>query len=672
MAAKSLDPLVRRAALTQARYQFLKDFNLRGATKKNVVKYLANTVVASEASIGRGLTESVIKAKREENVKRIEGLGYSVARQGGSNIQANYNEVSEQLFVQNTGLTRGQAAEKAFQTLKNGFVDTGNTDALEDLLDVQKIPGQEGTEFGRTHEREIREAIASAQTKNKEIRTAKVTVIKAQMERQLASASSLAEQEVIVTNAAEQMKAVGAFKDARTTLQDFKTLSKPGGVEINNARVLQSVLDGEITSEKQLQKLLRERKITQTGYNSAKSALGEVNAVKPPKDPLISKQLDGYADRFDSDFLQAVGLRKNIDGSLAIDPAFGDTQVVTKGQAEIIMEQARTDLTRLTNQIVSDNRDLSGQKLSEVVYKAQNEWFRNNVVTEGGKYYLGDLVAPGSVKEKQERRGRAQRRFNSLLSNPTALSRLTGSTTAIQPRSFQNEIGQGQAVPTSVQVDYNPRRRDTVFDSADVQKYAESFDKGVIDPSLASVAQQLGLTPLALLNQQLRAYDLPVKEPRLTNPEFKPQSIPVSEQVSSNVTATDMVAGAQQLMGLDFPAKGAAYLAGNIQQESGWYGQRNPWDDVGAPAGGLVSWRAERLNSLESYFGKPVSEISNADQIAYMIVEMQQPQYLEAYRIFKNPHATKRQLERASFIYWGYGDVGARYSYAQQTLAQIQ
>ena len=84
-----------------------------------------------------------------------------------------------------------------------------------------------------------------------------------------------------------------------------------------------------------------------------------------------------------------------------------------------------------------------------------------------------------------------------------------------------------------------------------------------------------------------------------------------------------------------------------------------------------MSWRADRLDNLETYFGKPVSQISNSDQIAYMIIEMKEA-YPESYRIFMNPMATKRQLERASFGYWGYGEVGARYSYAQQTLKQLQ
>ena len=54
-----------------------------------------------------------------------------------------------------------------------------------------------------------------------------------------------------------------------------------------------------------------------------------------------------------------------------------------------------------------------------------------------------------------------------------------------------------------------------------------------------------------------------------------------------------MVAGANRLMTLGVPAKGAAYLAGNIMQESSWNGQRS-WGEVAGDGtsrnGGLVSW----------------------------------------------------------------------------------
>jgi len=668
-AANSTDPIARMAAVRQSRYAFMDAFNLRGATKTNMVKFLGNTIVQNEASIARGLAEASIKAERDSNIQRLEGLGYNAGRTtGAAQAQANYDELSSQFFVANTGLTRGEAADRAFNSLKEAYIDTGNVDALQALLDVKKIPGQDGTEFRRTHSREIFDAIEQAQDKVKTIKTAKVTAIRSQMEEQLAGASSVAERSVIVRRSADAMRDAGAHEAARKLEQNFKTLSAPGGVAINNERVTQAVIDGEITSLGQLEKLLKTGQINKAGYDSAKSALKAVGSTQPPSDPLVKEQLKAVGDRFDSAFLTAVGLRKNLDGSLAVDPSFKDTQVVTKGQAEVLMNQARTDLTRLTNEVLSQSAGLSSQQVSAKLYTAQNEWFRTNVETPGGKYFIGDLQSlTGDPTKDNVTRKNAQNRFNSLLGSPSDLSKLTGSASLIQPRDFQSEVVQGKALPPSVITEYNPNRLDALFTSGDVKQFAADYDNGSITPHLAAVAQQMGKTPLALLNEQLRAYDLSPKLPELVSP--------TSSATQGKGNYSDMYSGANRLMALGFPLKGAAYISGNIMAESAWYGNRS-WGAVAGDGtsrnGGLVSWASwaddpARLGKIENYLGKSIEQASDDEQLAAMMWEMKND-YPGSWRTFNNPYATKRQLEDASFAYWGFGIEGERYAFARQIL----
>jgi hypothetical protein len=131
------------------------------------------------------------------------------------------------------------------------------------------------------------------------------------------------------------------------------------------------------------------------------------------------------------------------------------------------------------------------------------------------------------------------------------------------------------------------------------------------------------------------------------------------------------VQGAQQLMSMGVPAKGAAWLAGNIQQESSWVGNRQPWDDGGADAGGLVSWRGARLEALEAKFGRPVTDITNQEQLQYMMQELNKPQFAKAKAAFMNPLSSSRQLISASKQFWGYRDQGDRYNYARQIESQL-
>lgn len=133
---------------------------------------------------------------------------------------------------------------------------------------------------------------------------------------------------------------------------------------------------------------------------------------------------------------------------------------------------------------------------------------------------------------------------------------------------------------------------------------------------------------------------------------------------------TTMQNGVQALLRAGFPRNGAAFLAGNIQQESSWKGQRT-WADPGggAKAGGLVSWNDThgRLSKIEKMLGKPIEQATHAEQLAVMVKELRQD-YPEAYRIFMNPNSSDDDLMRASRLYWGYGHEGKRFTYAREIM----
>lgn len=137
--------------------------------------------------------------------------------------------------------------------------------------------------------------------------------------------------------------------------------------------------------------------------------------------------------------------------------------------------------------------------------------------------------------------------------------------------------------------------------------------------------------------------------------------------------ASDLVGGTKLLMDAGFPMKGAAYLSGNIQQESGWKGQRDPWvlNDGAGTNKGLVSWNRGRITNAEKFLGKPLNEATNAEQVRWIKHELEKS-YPEAYKIFMNPDSSDAELERASYMYLGYGEVGARFKYAKEALKRVQ
>ena len=147
-------------------------------------------------------------------------------------------------------------------------------------------------------------------------------------------------------------------------------------------------------------------------------------------------------------------------------------------------------------------------------------------------------------------------------------------------------------------------------------------------------------------------------------------------RLQSQLGPQDMRSGAAYLQrNLGFSPQGSAFLAGNIEQESSWSGQRE-WGQVKGDGtsrnGGLVSWASwsddpARLGRIENYLGKSITQAGHVEQLAAMQWEMQ-TYYPESYEIFTNPNSSIQQLRTASKKYWGYRDEGDRFKFANQLL----
>lgn len=135
--------------------------------------------------------------------------------------------------------------------------------------------------------------------------------------------------------------------------------------------------------------------------------------------------------------------------------------------------------------------------------------------------------------------------------------------------------------------------------------------------------------------------------------------------------ATEMIGGARLFMDLGFPPLAAAILAGNVQQESGWKGQRTPWvlNDGAGTNKGLISWNRTRITNAERFLGKPLETASNAEQVKWIKEELKQYGLLDE---FMNPNRTESQLKEDAYKYIGWGDVGDRWKYSSQIYAALQ
>jgi hypothetical protein len=93
------------------------------------------------------------------------------------------------------------------------------------------------------------------------------------------------------------------------------------------------------------------------------------------------------------------------------------------------------------------------------------------------------------------------------------------------------------------------------------------------------------------------------------------------------------------------------YLAANIESLTGW---NFNLDDKGQLT--VAPWMQfpARVKNLEAAFGKPMDQITNREQLNYMLVEMKRD-YPESYRVFMDPQASYLALTKATYNYFGFG-----------------
>ena len=319
--------------------------------------------------------------------------------------------------------------------------------------------------------------------------------------------------------------------------------------------------------------------------------------------------------------------------------------------------------------------DSTMEEKQAAIKKNQDQLYKDVLLKEDSPFYIKDFKLKDK-KGKSESGSDAYsseqlNRFRSVLNDPekfvsiqsSVLSR-TGST-GLAPINWSEARDLNGNITDYAMQKYNPYRGDTLLSPQELLKASEDWKKGVINQNLLDLSRRSNRSPLSIINDAIRSPLTPQNVPTFTL-----NSLSETPLGSSNAPISALE-GARMLVQAGFPPKGAAWLSGNIQQESSWDGQQERWDDVGADAAGIVSWRASRIDQIEAIGGKRMEEMTNAEQVQAMITEMKQT-YPEVYKTFTNPYATDRSLKRASEEYWVYGEEGDRYRVARQVEALMR
>ena len=650
--------------------QEFNNANVQGLDAAEAVRTLRASVENTYSQLRQQAAKNVIKHTLEDRLLKVKTNFFSQATSGYFDPETMFQELSKSLVITG-GYSQSSGSREAFNIIKDFYVNTKNIDGLRRLRDVEQIPG---SPLRLMYGDDIDQAIKDTSTVIKAKQKQQVDQIRTEMFQAIRDLPP--EQRISkISEYISILEQNGHNQEAFELAGQLEDLMYPSRALIGDQTIDSRIDTGEVRDVSQLDEMVALGQLTEEGRDAAAQRLEVDSLSEMPKDKGVKRTLTSYHEDIENQLSIGLGYKKNEYGEYIYNTIEGEKPFTTKGELGIIAQRAKDDLTILTNSFLRQNPGLSETEKSRGLLQLRNDFIKENFQTQGGKYYIQDyLDQQRGAKGKYDQStfsDEQKNRFKNLLTNAERFSQIQSQVISrssrdssgpaiMTPIDWSNSVNYNVAAQQGVSnyalSRYRPLRGDTLLSGDNYDKAYNSWTKGIVDPKLQNIASQVGRSPLAVLNEATSSPLTPNN--KLFNPKV------VSTPLQQSTAPLSSVEGASLLMQRGYPARGAAWLAGNIQQESTWYGQREPWDDVGAPAGGLVSWRAGRLDQIEQYYGKSIDQITNAEQLDYLDYELK-TFYRSAYDIFINPYATDRQLINASYLYWRYGEVGDRFGYAR-------
>lgn len=611
--------------------QFLRGSGMINAPREQLLR-LAQTMQGNTQNSLVSLVNSTIKAEQANNQELAKGFVSSLTESGASPEEV-WAKASERYAFGNLGYTGHSAASNvaALEDVLQNYAEVGDTAAINAMRNVLQVPGQAGTELGKKYDHifdKYETAARKGAIENYNLNNAEKGI---EMKKSLEFFYNDPTPE-------NRQKAVQILRGLGTedALKEAERLSA-NGLNYDPQKkfeLMELQQKGIAIPEDTLQQLVREGTISAEEYK-------QFSTSGPEKAGL--KVVDSYLKDVSG------GLKTAMQGDV---PSANLTATV-KTELAIRHQMLMEDLRRSVSAEVKANPALANDmvELSRVVeakakFLMSQPQYTLKMDAKKGPYFTGEISAD---------------------------KRLARITVAPGVQDFTKLAPEQLFTPSSpyprTEMDATKDRFLPVAElKADVKRVLEGKD-----PSNKArlLAKHLGLSSTAFIEGQLGVNGLP----SLGTLRQGPDAMKALNSLHNIPSASE---GMKVLRSMGFPAKGAAYLAGNIQQESGWNGLRR-WGEVagdGSDAnGGLISWMDDaqrnhyRLRQAERHFGKPIDQVPESDQLAYMVMEMKK-RNPSAYRTFMDPNADEGALERASLAYWGYGHKGARFTYARNLLAK--
>lgn len=616
----------------------------------DVAKGLVPTIRSTIANQTARMLPDAIGTAQDSRIEAAEVAVVKGLEAGSMSVGEAFQTMANDIYASGKfGGNRTKANDEAIKRL----LPLLSIDQLEQLKGVQKVPGQPGTELGRG---------AYGQTIDQTIRqrrSGELTDIRQQRQETSLELEQLGQQrtlDLINAQTPEEVRQINQNYEAE--LLRIGRGGNPEALELwqkeqtigdnYNPLVLGEYRDriaaGEAISQDEIDADVSRGTITpQEGAQIIKEAGITSESAAQTIKPYAKEWKDYITAQTKAKLAQGLGIEES---AKALAPVIGDiNNRVQNHMADFIRKNPNASDAEIRQEAVRTIDEITKSSLEGAKFNDQTG------AIEGYDYSRGSQAAAASASTKWYTDPKTGNRGR-VLTNLTTTD-LKGINNDGDNTNDLNIVS------------------DRLLTREEFKNSVEAIRKGNLDavsPRVKAIADIAGTSVRDLVLYQGRGQGIANMEDAL-----KPD-IEVSPDLGATGPGpTNMKTGFNALQQMGFPARGAAVLAGNIQQESAWNGMRD-WGQVMGDGtsrnGGLISWASwandpARLGKIENYLGKNIKNATHAEQLQAMLWEMKND-YPDAYRIFKNPNATPAQLRRASYRYWGYGHEGARFNYANQ------
>ena len=654
-----------QAAIAAGQREFIRQNGLQYATKTNFVNILGNTITSTNNYLAQNSATSNFQREAESTTKDVINNTYGLAMQRPDNVslQEILNNSVTLLLSNNTkARNRSEALRIVGDALIQAAIDKRDESMLDEIATVTQVPGQVGTELYNQQGTSIEAARSKIKDAVKIADRDQANAIKQNLYRQLQNAKTPEERQALVNEAADQLRANEMYLEAASLLAESDDLTLSTDSSANEARIQRELSLGRTFTNDTIEELVKGGFISATFGDTMRSQSQETNFSESTE---VKAVLSDTINQYKILIGRLFNLKKDPTTNNFTNE--GGRSLLPPEMAEELVNDFEFQLKKYLIKSARNSSIDDPLLLEQNLRKFADQYYNSVVESGSGIFSMGTLTdaVKGSDEtlidsQRQERVKEISKYLQNEKGSFIPPKIITDKLTVT--KDWTPYFTPGEPVGLELARNYRIGRGDIIFTKEETQNMMDAYQAGEIPPSLARTADELGIKPFTLLEHHGNKYGITI--PNLAEQlTARPEQAKIPDQFRDIKTARE---GMQALMTIGFPARGAAFLAGNIQQESSWAGQRT-WDDVGSEAGGLVSWRAERLQALQNKLGRPVTQISDAEQLEYLKQEMM-TKYPKQYAVFMNPYSTERELMEASYRFWLYGEEGNRFDYARDLM----